>query len=53
MCIITFGEQPPVFARPQNQGHAPQQVKTVQDFFLGVGIETTYLCILWKKSHFH
>ena len=20
MCIITFGEQPPVFARPQNQG---------------------------------
>ena len=25
MCIITFGEQPPVFARPQNQGHAPQQ----------------------------
>ena len=30
MCIITFGEQPPVFARPQNQ---PQQVKPVQDFF--------------------
>ena len=29
MCIITFGEQPPVFARPQNQ---PQQVKPVQDF---------------------
>lgn len=27
MCIITFGEQPPVFARPQNQGHAPQQAQ--------------------------
>ena len=43
MCIITFGEQPPVFARPQNQGHAPQQVETVQDFLLRVGIETTYV----------
>ena len=46
MCIITFGEQPPVFARPQNQ---PQQVKPVQDFFLGVGIETKLLIIIDKS----